>query len=311
MEERRLEGDFYQYLHRFDQVDEEHNRNVLAFYVPYFDGCERVLDIGCGEGQFIELLNDAGIDAAGIDIDTRMVEICREKGFDVVEADLFEYLPGHTGHFDGIFSSNLIEHLTAQDATRFIRLSFEALSPGGVFLTATPNPESLIVHLHEFWRDATHIRPYNRLLLEFLLSWAGFEDITSGENDRTAWTPPPELQAVPDVLRNMAPQKVGMWDLGLPRIPEPAREPAHGSLLSGVRFSLRRRLARFLARTVLFEEFAAINEGFERAAGELRQLVAATQRIERALYHAQTKPLIVPREVFVRGIRPVDDSRER
>jgi SAM-dependent methyltransferase len=183
-----LEGDFYAFMHSLDQVDETLNREALAYYVSFFAQCSCVLDVGCGEGQFIELLQAEGVEAVGIDRDARMVETCREKGLNVVLADLFDYLPQHEGQFDGIFSSNLIEHLARKDAIRFIERAFKALPIGGRLLIATPNPASPIVHLYEFWRDATHIRLYNDSLLEFLFHWAGFETIESGENPRTSWT---------------------------------------------------------------------------------------------------------------------------
>ena len=56
----------------------------LAYYVPFFAECRRVLDVGCGEGQFIELLQDKGTEAAGIDLDAGMVAVCREKGLDLL-----------------------------------------------------------------------------------------------------------------------------------------------------------------------------------------------------------------------------------
>ena len=86
------------------------------------------------------------------------------------------------------------------DALRLLKLAYDALLPGGTLLLATENPESLIVQLCEFWRDATHVRLYHRSLLEFLLSFAGFGQIRSGENPAAAWDLPQNLAAVPDVL---------------------------------------------------------------------------------------------------------------
>jgi len=108
MEMDQLEGQFYEYMYYLDQADEDWNREVLGFYVPYFAHCHRVLDVGCGQGQFIELLKAQGVATVGIDVDARMVEVCRGKGLDVAKADLFNYLPQQKEQFDGIFSSNLI-----------------------------------------------------------------------------------------------------------------------------------------------------------------------------------------------------------
>jgi SAM-dependent methyltransferase len=307
----QLEGEFYDYMHALDQVDEAWNREVLAYYVPFFAQCRRVLDVGCGEGQFIELLHAEGIDTAGVDLDARMVEVCREKGLDVVEADLFDYLPQHQGQFDGIFSSNVIEHLATQDAIRFVQTAFEALPPGGRLLIATPNPASPIVHLHEFWRDATHIRLYNDSLLEFLFHWAGFEGIESGENPRTSWPPSEAMREVPQLLNEISAHRRHIqWNLALPQVAVPALEGEVSSWRRLV-FSVRRRLARFLAQTVLFEEFEALNTGLSVKFAELAGLTATIQRIEQTLYESQSGNLTRPREIFVKGSRSPVASEEQ
>jgi SAM-dependent methyltransferase len=287
----QLEGAFYDCMHDLDQVNEDWNRDVLEFYVSYFAQCRRVLDVGCGQGQFIELLSVNGVESVGIDIDSRMIELCRGKGLDIVEADLFDYLGREKEQFDGIFSSNVIEHLSMEDALRFVQMSFDALSPGGVLLIATPNPGSLIVHLHEFWRDATHVRLYDRFLLEFLFTYTGFGDVQSGENPRTAWTPSPQMQAVPGSLEclssweNLDP----WWSFVLESDTNESQRPFWRRLMS----TLRRRLARFLVQTVLAEEFATL-VAISRRIG----------RIEQALYDNQERMLLTPREVFAKGVKP-------
>jgi SAM-dependent methyltransferase len=296
MEMDQLEGRFYEYMYHLGQADEDWNRGVLEFYVPYFAHCHRVLDVGCGQGQFIELLKAEGVAAAGIDADTRMVEVCRGKGLDVVRADLFNYLPQQKEQFDGIFSSNLIEHFSAQDAIRFVRMAFGVLVPGGIVLVSTPNPGSLIVHLNEFWRDATHVRLYSRSLLEFLCAWAGFEGVQSGENPRTIWTPSPGLQAVPELLDSLSTRKrFRLWNA----VAEKTRDTHQRPPLRRLIFSLRRRLARFLAQTVLFEEFDAVADA-----------VATLWRVERALYESGSRALLAAREIYVRGTKPSVGSEE-
>jgi len=303
MEMDQLEGRFYEYMHHLGQADEDWNREVLEFYVPYFAHRHRVLDVGCGQGQFIELLKAEGVAAAGIDVDVRMVEVCRGKGLDVARADLFNYLPQRKEQFDGIFSSNLIEHFSAQDAIQFVRMAFDALVPGGIILISTPNPGSLIVHLNEFWRDATHVRLYSRSLLEFLCAWAGFEDVQSGENPRTTWTPSPDLQAVPELLDGLSSRKwFSLWSA----VAEKTRDAHQRPPLRRLILSLRRRLARFLAQTVLFEEFDAAAD----ALAELESTSATLRRVERALYESGSCALLAAREIYVKGIKPSVGSEE-
>jgi 2-polyprenyl-3-methyl-5-hydroxy-6-metoxy-1,4-benzoquinol methylase len=318
---KSLESQFYEYMHRQGQVDAAANRRTLDFYVPYFASCRHVLDVGCGEGQFLEALTAAGVRTSGIDLDPRVVQACRSRGLDAEEISLFNHLPQNRGQFDGVFCSNLIEHLPMAETIRFLEMAFDALLPGGILLVATPNPESLVVHLCEFWRDATHVRLYNRSLLEFLLAWAGFEELQSGENPTTAWAAPADWQEVPQLLESLPawggiPQWQGAIDA---RMQQPKR-----SALRRLAFSLRRRVARFLTQTVLFEEFAqltsqtrALSAHMAEVTDELNHLErdfttwrAVAQRVGSTLYQTQSHFLVAPREVFALGIKPSASCEE-
>lgn len=311
---RTLEGEFYQYMHSLGQVDAEANRRTLEFYVSYFAHCQHVLDVGCGEGQFIEALLAQGIKASGVDADAQMCRACRVKGLDIVEADLFHYLPQHKDGFDGILGSNVIEHFSMQDTLRFVGAAFDALRPGGILLLATPNPESLIVHLYEFWRDATHTRLYNRSLLEFLLLWTGFRQIQSGENPMTAWPPPPELQNVPRLLQDLP-----RWG-GIPPLVGEARpmpEQRDLSLPRRMAHSLRRRLVQLLMHTAFFQEYRALTSHVASLTIELNKLGHqlavwndTAKQVGSALYQSQSRVLAAPREIFALGLKPPEAPAE-
>ncbi len=289
-----LEGSFYDYLHETARVNEDWNREVLRFYCPYFADSTSALDVGCGQGQFMELLEAGGIPVQGVDIDARMVQLCKSKGLQVAEADLFVYLAEHEGQFGGIFSSNVIEHLSAPAALRFIELAYAALQPGGLLLLATPNPESLVVHLYEFWRDATHIRLYSNALLEFLLHTSGFRNLESGGNPRTIWQANPDFAKIPELWTTQT-SSVGT---------EPWRdllELLAPSENDSWKRRLRRRLARFLVKTVMYEEFSALIDSFQRLDERHMQLRRTTSATVRELHTSQSTLLTVPREIFVVG----------
>lgn len=268
-----LEGKFYEFVYRAGEASLEWNRRVLAHYIPFFSGCRQVLDVGCGRGEFLELLREHGIYGVGLDIDANMVQICHEKGLEVVHADLFDYMSAQDAAFDGIFCGNVIEHMSASQALRFFQLAYQALRPGGIFLVATPNPESPIVHLYEFWRDPTHVRLYNIPLLKFMMGYVGFRDVNGGENPQTQWLPawyPPQghgLEVRPilvDLIRSSGDEtttsRMDMnWlaSLDLFRIPD---IPGNRSRIGRLLYALRRRLARLLVRNILFEEWAILND---------------------------------------------------
>lgn len=182
-----LEHRYYQYLRAQEYSTTDALIEVLRWYLPHFEGFSRVLDIGCGHGEFLQLLQEHGHEAVGIDIDPAMVDACHTRGLTAYEADAISWLATQTEQFDAIFSSNVIEHLDAATVQQLVQQAFTALRPGGMLLLGTPNPESFIVQFHEFWRDPTHVRLYGRQLIEFFLADAGFTNIQNGDNTNAAW----------------------------------------------------------------------------------------------------------------------------
>jgi glycosyltransferase involved in cell wall biosynthesis/SAM-dependent methyltransferase len=128
-------------------------------YVDLLSGHEPVLDVGCGRGELLDLLQEAGIEARGVDLDEGMVAHCREKGHRVDLAEATEYLTGQPDQaLGGIFSAQVIEHMPYEALIRFFDLARRKLSPGGLFVAETVNPHS-IPALKTFWVDLTHEKP--------------------------------------------------------------------------------------------------------------------------------------------------------
>ncbi|MFI5282784.1 MAG: class I SAM-dependent methyltransferase [Candidatus Dormibacterales bacterium] len=117
---------------------------LLERYAPYaerFEPGTRVLDLGCGRGEFLQLLQRRGVTGVGVDADPEMVGAVNAKGLHAEVADAGEYLSQHQTEFDGIFASHLIEHMTASQFVEFTHRCATALRPGGRLLLVTPNPE--------------------------------------------------------------------------------------------------------------------------------------------------------------------------
>ena len=147
-------------------------------YVPYFTGRARVLDLGCGRGEFLELLRAASVQARGIDLSVESVARCRAKGLDAVVADLFSYLAAQPeGSLDGIFCAQVVEHLPPERLPELMRLAARSLEPGGVIAIETPNPECLAIYATHFYLDPTHTRPVPHPLLVFYLEEFGVGNI--------------------------------------------------------------------------------------------------------------------------------------
>ncbi len=149
------------------------------FYVELFKGATLpVVDIGCGRGEFLGLLREAGIPCYGVDRHPDMVKLCREQGFEVVDADSMEHLASvEEGSRGGIFCSQMVEHLAPSEVPGFFELANRAVAVGAPFVCETINPESLFVFAHAFYVDLGHLRPLHPLTLEFLAEMAGFSSV--------------------------------------------------------------------------------------------------------------------------------------
>lgn len=152
-------------------------KNRQLEFLNYFEGCHNVLDIGCGRGEFLEILKENGIAARGIDIDSDMVAACKSRGFDVEEIDAITYLDAlEDSSLDGIFIDQVAEHLESRYLIGLLYLCFQKLQEGAVMVIETVNPLSL-TSLSNFYIDPSHVKPVHPDALRFLLEAMGFRKI--------------------------------------------------------------------------------------------------------------------------------------
>jgi O-antigen chain-terminating methyltransferase len=154
-------------------VLERHGR-----YLEALRNFHRVVEIGCGRGELLELLRDEDISAYGVEIDPDFVAVCEEKGLEVVQGEGVSHLEAlDEGAVDGVVASHVIEHLTSDQLWRLVTASAEKLADGGILILETPNPESLLAGSINFHRDPTHVRPVHPDTLSFLCESAGFREV--------------------------------------------------------------------------------------------------------------------------------------
>ena len=151
-------------------------KNRQKMYLPYFKDCRKVLDIGCGRGEFLELLKENGIAASGIDIYDEYAEYCKMKELDVICGDGIEYLK-ECGKLDGIMAAQVVEHLGTDQIVTLCQNAYERLEEGGVLIIETPNPKVLAIYTNEFYMDPSHIKPVHPELLKYLAQKTGFREV--------------------------------------------------------------------------------------------------------------------------------------
>lgn len=167
--------DYFDFEDRFRGSREAIKKNFMI-YLPYLKGKTSILDVGCGRGEFLELVKEQGISGIGVDLYEESVEYCKARGLKAEYRDAIEYLKS-SNQFDLIFAGQIIEHLKLDQLLELCRLSYERLSSGGSFIFETPNPTSLAIYTNAFYIDPSHEKPVHPLFMDYCLRNVGFTDI--------------------------------------------------------------------------------------------------------------------------------------
>ena len=139
-----------------------------------------ILDLGCGRGEWLELVNENGLAGEGVDSNAIMVSACQERGLRVIEGDALEYLRALPAESRGAITAfHLIEHLEFQLLVQLLRESFRVLRPGGLAIFETPNPDNVLVGSNRFYSDPTHLHPLPKEYSRFMLQSVGFSDVVA------------------------------------------------------------------------------------------------------------------------------------
>lgn len=154
----------------------------LKIYLPLLeplktiDSAPLAIDVGCGRGEWLELLNENGFKTHGIDQDTHMLKSASDSGLSVEQGDAIAYLKTLSeGSVALVTGFHIAEHLHFDDLLQLIHHAHRVLKPGGLLILETPNPENIGVGSNTFYTDPTHNRPLPPALLSFLPSFSGFE----------------------------------------------------------------------------------------------------------------------------------------
>lgn len=180
-EKSPLDFDYSKFQKKF-RGDSEIIKANFQKYIRFFEGRNNVLDIACGNGEFLELLKDNGINGTAVDINTEMILDLQKRNFPAYDEDAVKFLQNRLelkeNLFDGVFCSQFAEHLDNEYLISLIKAVYENLKEDSFFVMETLNVKSLSVFTNSLYKDPTHIRPIHPDLLSFLFESAGFKNVS-------------------------------------------------------------------------------------------------------------------------------------
>lgn len=145
-------------------------------------GAIKALDLGCGRGEFLNILKSFGSTGTGVDNNREAIKRCRQMGHKVVESDILRYIKKiPSSSLNLITSFHVIEHC---DPPYFLQIFTEAhriLAKNGALLIETPNLYSLWASARQFYLDPTHIRPVHPEYMKFMAADSGFLEVSTLE----------------------------------------------------------------------------------------------------------------------------------
>ena len=165
-----------------------------------------VLDLGCGRGEWLELLQKNSIAAMGVDLDTGMLAACQQINLKVQCQDALESLKQlQDGSASVVSAFHLVEHLPFDRVKDLVAECHRVLKPGGLLIMETPNPENFMVATHNFYLDPTHLRPIPPDLLAFVPEYLGYESVKILRLQETAGVKTHPNLSMLDVLTGASP----------------------------------------------------------------------------------------------------------
>jgi SAM-dependent methyltransferase len=170
----------YRYYH-FEEVFRGSREEIKEKFKLYVKNFQRgiggpILDLGCGRGEFLELLKESGLEGIGVDSSQKMVNQCKELGLEVSQGDLLQFLTSRPENsLGGIFCSQVVEHLPPEYLLKLLEAAHSRLKAGAPLLLETVNVGSAFGFLQVYTKDLTHRLPIHPETLKFLVAAAGFQ----------------------------------------------------------------------------------------------------------------------------------------
>jgi len=155
-------------------------KDRLGVYLPFLKTVEAgtetrpIVDVGCGRGEWLELLHTKGLRGWGVDINPVLLAQCQAYGLDVVQGEALAYLRALPDRSVGAVTGfHLIEHLPFDHVIKLLDETVRVLKSGGIAIFETPNPQNVLVGSCNFYLDPTHRNPLPSPMMKFMAEARG------------------------------------------------------------------------------------------------------------------------------------------
>ncbi|WP_349571861.1 class I SAM-dependent methyltransferase [Azotobacter salinestris] len=159
------------------ELIKERQAVYLSFIEPLkalYSSCP-ALDLGCGRGEWLEILLENGFEARGVDLDQGMLEVCSTLNLPAEQGEALDTLRRLADESQVLVSGlHIVEHMPFECLQQLVAEALRVLKPAGLLILESPNTENLVVGTNSFYFDPTHERPVPHPLLSFLTEHTGF-----------------------------------------------------------------------------------------------------------------------------------------
>jgi len=165
--------------------------SILKRYIPYLKYIDPVLqnienknikalDIGCGRGEWLQLLQEKNIDAQGLDLNNSILNIAKQNGVkNLQKSDAISFLKKVKDNtYDIVTAFHIIEHIPYEKLFELLQEIKRVSKKDAIILLETPNPLNIEVGAYSFYMDPTHLNPLPAPNIKFMAEYIGFKNVT-------------------------------------------------------------------------------------------------------------------------------------